>query len=110
MGKKSKHVEFELENFFKFVACMISAQKTKHLDATTTFTYSRANTPLSQSDLECAYYLSYFINQYMMLHHIILMQQEPIRTSFCYKCTTFIMGKESDKKIIHQQVFARLSR
>ena len=45
-----------------------------------------------------------------MLHHIILMQQEPIQTSFCYKCTTFIMGKESDEKIIHQQVFARLSR
>ena len=109
MGKKSKHVEFELENFFKFVLAGLARKKTKHLDATTTFTYSRGNTPLSQSDLECTYYLSYFINQYMMLHHIILMQ-EPIRTSFCYKCTTFIMGKESDEKIIHQQVFARLSR
>ena len=50
-----------------------------------------------------------FINQYMMLHHIILIQQEPIRTSFCYKCTTFITGKVSDEKIIHQQVFARFT-
>ena len=38
---------------------MISARKAKH-DATTMFTYSHANTPLSQS--ERAYYLSYFIN------------------------------------------------
>ena len=38
---------------------MISAQKAKHLDATTMFTYSHANTPLGQS--ERAYYLSYFI-------------------------------------------------
>ena len=38
---------------------MISAQKAKHLNATTMFTYSHANTPLSQS--ERAYYLSYFI-------------------------------------------------
>ena len=39
---------------------MISARKAKHLDATAMFTYSHANTPLSQS--ERAYYLSYFIN------------------------------------------------
>ena len=38
---------------------MISARKTKQLDATTMFTYSHANTPLGQS--ERAYYLSYFI-------------------------------------------------
>ena len=38
---------------------MISARKTKHLDVKTTFTYSHANTPLSQS--ERSYYLSYFI-------------------------------------------------
>ena len=40
---------------------MISARKAKHLDATTMFTYSHANTPLGQS--ERAYYLSlsYFI-------------------------------------------------
>ena len=37
---------------------MISAQKAKHLDVTTMFTYLHANTP-SQS--EHAYYLSYFI-------------------------------------------------
>ena len=40
---------------------MISARKAKHhLDATTMFTYSHANTPLVQS--ERTYYLSYFIN------------------------------------------------
>ena len=39
---------------------MISARKAKHLDATTMFIYSDANTPLVQS--ERAYYLSYFIN------------------------------------------------
>ena len=50
---------FELENFFKFGACVISARKAKQLDATTMFTYSHANTPLGQS--ERAYYLSYFI-------------------------------------------------
>ena len=37
----------------------ISARKAKHLDVTTMFTYSHANTPLGQS--ERAYYLSYFI-------------------------------------------------
>ena len=46
--------------------CMISACTAKHhLDVTTVFTYSHANTPLSQS--EGAYYLtlcSYFINKY----------------------------------------------
>ena len=51
---------FELENFFKFGACVISARKAKQLDATTMFTYSHANTALGQS--ERAYYLSYFIN------------------------------------------------
>ena len=40
---------------------MISARKTKQLDATTMFTYSHANTALGQS--ERAYYLSYFIIQ-----------------------------------------------
>ena len=39
---------------------MISARKATHLDVTTMFTYSHANTPLGQS--ERAYYLSYFIN------------------------------------------------
>ena len=43
---------------------MISARKAKHLDATTMFTYSHANTPLSQS--EHAYYLSCFVNIYCM--------------------------------------------
>ena len=57
---------FELENFFKFGACMISARKAKQLDATTMFTYSHANTALGQS--ERAYYLSYFINSYSGMH------------------------------------------
>ena len=39
---------------------MISARKAKHLDVTTMFTYSHANTPLGQS--ERAYHFSYFIN------------------------------------------------
>ena len=38
---------------------MISARKAKHLDATTMFTYSHANTPFDQS--EHGYYFSYFI-------------------------------------------------
>ena len=39
---------------------MISALKGKHLDVTTTLTYSHTNTPLGQSGR--AYYLYYFIN------------------------------------------------
>ena len=38
---------------------MISARKAKHLDVTSMFTYSHANTPLGQS--VHVYYLSYFI-------------------------------------------------
>ena len=45
------------------VACMITARKAKHLDATTMCTYSHANITLAQS--ERAYYLSYFINGYV---------------------------------------------
>ena len=47
------------------VACMITARKAKHLDATTKCTYSHANITLAQS--ERAYYLSYFINGYVGL-------------------------------------------
>ena len=43
---------------------MISPRKAKHLDVTTMFTYSHANTPLGQS--ERVYYLSYFINTCIM--------------------------------------------
>ena len=53
---------FSTQNF-QVRACVISARKAKHLDVKTMFTYSHANTPLSQS--ECAYYLSYFINTYL---------------------------------------------
>ena len=45
---------------FQIRACVIGTRKAKHLDVTTMFTYSPANTPLGQA--ECAYYLSYFIN------------------------------------------------
>ena len=45
---------------------MITAQKAKHLDATTMFTYSHANITLAQS--ERAYYLSYFLNGYVGLY------------------------------------------
>ena len=50
---------FSTQNLFQIRACVISARKAKHLDVTTMFTYSYANTTLSQS--ERAYYLSYFI-------------------------------------------------
>ena len=56
MGKLSR---FSTQNLFQICACVISARKAKHLDATTMFTYSHANTPLGQS--QRAYYLSYFI-------------------------------------------------
>ena len=52
-------MEFWTRKRFQIRACVISARKAKHLDATTMFTYSHANTPLGQS--ERAYYLSYFI-------------------------------------------------
>ena len=50
---------FSTQNLFQIRPCVISARKAKHLDVTTMFTYSHANTPLGQS--ERAYYLSYFI-------------------------------------------------
>ena len=57
---------FTTQNLFQIRACVISARKAKHLDVTTMFTYSHANTPLRQS--ERAYYLSYFINQFRAKH------------------------------------------
>ena len=61
---------FELENFFQICTCLISTRKAKHVDATTMFTYSHANTPLGQS--EHVYYLSYFISdnnyKYLLLY------------------------------------------
>ena len=56
----SKLVEFSTQKRFQIGACVVSARKAKHLDVTTMFTYSLANTPLGQS--ERAYYLNYFIN------------------------------------------------
>ena len=51
---------FSTQNLFQIRACVISARKAKHLDVTTMFAYSHANTSLGQS--ERAYYLSYFVN------------------------------------------------
>ena len=59
---KSRRVLIEISNSC-LRACVISARKAKHLDVTTMFTYSHANTPLGQS--ERSYYLSYFINSYI---------------------------------------------
>ena len=57
----SKLVEFSTQKRFQIGACVVSARKATHLDVTTMFTYSHANTPLSQS--ERAYYISYFIKR-----------------------------------------------
>ena len=63
-------LSFELENFFQICTCLISTRKAKHVDATTMFTYSHANTPLGQSGH--VYYLSYFISdnnyKYLLLY------------------------------------------
>ena len=56
---------FSTQNLFQIRACVISARKAKHLDVTTMFTYSHANTLLGQS--ERAYYLSYFIKSSIKL-------------------------------------------
>ena len=57
---------------------MISARKTKQLDATTMFTYSHANTALGQS--EHAYYLSYFINRYVPPHRVGFLRRFGLKT------------------------------
>ena len=57
----SKLVEFSTQKRFQIGECVVSARKAKHLDVTTMFTYSLANTPLGQS--ERAYYLNYFIKR-----------------------------------------------
>ena len=70
MGKWSKLVEFWTRKLFQIRACVISARKAKHLDATTMFTYSHANIPLGQS--ERAYYLSNFIKCNIILNGMSL--------------------------------------
>ena len=55
----SKLVELSTQKRFQIGACVVSARKAIHLDVTTMFTYSHANTPLGQS--EGAYFLSYFM-------------------------------------------------
>ena len=63
--------KFSTQNLFQIRACVISARKAKHLDVTTMFTYSHANTPLGQS--ESAYYVTYFktIN-ISVAHHLVV--------------------------------------
>ena len=56
MGKWSKLVEFSTKKPFQMRACVISTRKAKYLDVTNMFTYSRANTPLGQS--ERAFYVT----------------------------------------------------
>ena len=69
---------FGVTFFFQIRACVISARKAKNLDVTTMFTYSHANTPLTQS--ERTYYLSYFIiqiiNRTNILSWIVAMGRE----------------------------------
>ena len=42
----SKLVVFSTQTSFQIRACVISAQKARHFEVTTAFTYSHANTPL----------------------------------------------------------------
>ena len=51
---------FTDRKLFQIRACVLSARKAKHLDATTMFRYSHTNTPLLGQS-ERAYCLSYFI-------------------------------------------------
>ena len=56
-------------NLFQIRVCVISARKPKHVDVTTMFTYSQANTPLRQS--KRAYYLSYFMIKHTDLYRFL---------------------------------------
>ena len=62
---------FSTQNLVQIRACVISARKAKHIDVTTMFTYSHVNTPLDQS--VCAYYLSYFIKQFIIMQCVTLL-------------------------------------
>ena len=53
MEKCSKIVEFFTQKLFQIRACGVNARKAKHLDVTTMFTYSYANTPFGQSEHAC---------------------------------------------------------
>ena len=64
---------FWTRKLFQIRACVISVRKEKHLNATTMFTYSYANTPLGQS--ERPYYLSYFIKVHVRLIDMFLLSQ-----------------------------------
>ena len=55
---------------------MISVRKAKHLDVTTMFTYSHANTPLGQS--EHVYYLSYFIKVHVVQEIVQVLKDQSV--------------------------------
>ena len=61
---------FSTQNLFQVRACVISGQKAKHLDVTTMFARSHANTPPSQS--ERAYYLSLFYKLHITVHNALI--------------------------------------
>ena len=66
---------------------MISARKAKHLEVTTMFTYSHANTPLGQS--EGVYYLSYFRksnNSKILLYIHCSIALEHFEVLYSWKC------------------------
>ena len=53
----SKLVEFSTPKCFQIDACAVSARKATHLNVTSMFSYSHANTPLGQSECAYLYYL-----------------------------------------------------
>ena len=83
---------FELENFFKFGASVISARKAKQLDATTMFTYSHADTAFGQS--ERAYYLSYFIKRYRRGHAQFESMQALNFHAFLRNCISYVLNSD----------------
>ena len=83
----------------------VSARKPKHLDVTTMFTYSHANTPLGQS--ERAYCLSYFINRDLTglrlkgFIDLELLTLSGSHTSYCaVLCDMLLMLIESTTNIV----------
>ena len=70
VNKVNLSTNFSTQKLFQIRACVISTRKTKHIDITTMFTCSHANTPLGQS--ERMYYLSFFCKVvYAMCYSVI---------------------------------------
>ena len=70
VNKVNLLTNFSTQNLVQILACVISTRKAKHTDVTTMLTYSHANTPIGQS--ERAYYMSYFIQQFMQCVTLLL--------------------------------------